>query len=123
MYTDIQKVRLQLKGVDSSLVPDTSDDAFSLETAISKARAIIDAYLGSRWIVPEPVPELVSQTATDLSVGFVLEWIYSEGVDSSVLPWETRFKRAKDTLEKIADGRIDAGLQPKTEDDGGVWIV
>lgn len=123
MYTDVQKVRLELKGVDSSVVPDTSDDVFSLETAVKKACAIVDAYIGIGWIVPEPVPELICQATTDLSAGFVLEWLYSEGVDSSTAVWETRMKRAKEMLEKIADGRIEAGLFPKTDDVGGVWIA
>lgn len=123
MYTDVQKVRLELKGVDSALVPDSSETAFSLGTAISKACAIVDAYLGTNWTVPTPVPELVAQVATDLSVGLVLEWLYSEGVEASVGVWESKIKRAKELLEKIADGRIEAGLQPKTEDVGGVWVA
>lgn len=123
MYTDVQKVRRELKGVDSSLVPDSSETEFSLGTAISKACAIIDAYLGANWIVPSPVPELVAQVATDLSVGLVLEWLYSEGVEASVGVWESKIKRAKDLLEKMADGRIEAGLLSKTEDAGGVWVA
>ena len=123
MYTDVQKVRRELKGVDSSLVPDSSETEFSLGTAISKAWAIIDAYLGANWIVPSPVPELVAQVATDLSVGLVLEWLYSEGVEASVGVWESKIKQAKDLLEKMADGRIEAGLLSKTEDAGGVWVA
>jgi phage gp36-like protein len=123
MYTTAEKVRRELKGVDSILVPDTSDTAFSLDTAITKACAIVDAYLGTNWTVPDPVPELVSQAATDLSTGFVLEWLYSEGIEASASVWETRIRRAKDLLEKMADGRIEAGLEPKTEDAGGVWVA
>jgi phage gp36-like protein len=123
MYTDVQKVRLELKGVDSSIVPDNSDDVFSLVTAITKACAIVDAYIGVNWSVPESVPDLVCQAATDLSVGFVLEWLYSEGVEASVGVWESKIRNVKDMLEKIANGRIEAGLLPKSDDVGGVWVV
>lgn len=123
MYTDVQKVRRELKGVDSDLVPDSSETAFSLGTAIAKACAIINAYLGANWTVPTPVPELITQVATDLSVGLVLEWLYSEGVEASAGVWESKIKRAKELLEKMADGRIEADLLPKTQDVGGVWVA
>lgn len=123
MYTTKEKVRAELKGVDTVLVPDTSEDGFSLETAITKASAIVDAYLGASWTVPEPTPEIVASACTDLATGLVLEWLYSEGAEGYPPVYETRIRRAKDLLEKMADGRIEAGLASKSESTGGVWVA
>lgn len=123
MYTTKEKVRAELKGVDSVLVPDTSEDGFSLETAITKASAIVDAYLGASWSVPEPTPEIVASACTDLATGLVLEWLYSEGTEGYPPIYESRIKRAKDLLEKMADGRIEAGLTSRSSSTGGVWVA
>ena len=123
MYTTVEKVRTELKGVDSVLVPDSSETGFSLEVAIAKASAIVDAYVGGNWTVPSPAPEIIVQTCTDLTCGLVLEWLYSEGCDTYPPVYEARIKRAKDMLERIADGRVEAGLEKRNGYSGGVWVA
>jgi len=75
-------------------------DADVLERAIDDASAIMDGYIGARYVVPlsDPVPDIVSVTAADL----VRCQLYDSGtVDKA----EARCERAMKWLRDVAAGR------------------
>lgn len=122
MHTTAENVRKALKGVDSSVIPDASEDGFSIELAISKASRLVDVVLSGYFTVPEDTPPIIGEIATDLAVAFCLDWIYMEENSGYCQAAHNKYKRSLDLLKDIRDGKMDAGLVKKVAFNSGLWV-
>jgi phage gp36-like protein len=77
--------------------------------AIEDADATIDAYCQGRYTIPlSPVPDKIRQVSVDIAIYN----LFSRRGDTAP---ETRKDRHKDAirfLEKVAEGKLDLGIQP-----------
>ena len=121
MYTTIIEVRKSLKGVDSSIIPDTSDVAFSIEQAIKKGDRIVTAYLAETFVIPDSPPELIAEISTELAVSFCLEFLYSEENGGYYETARRKYERALKLLEGIVEGTVESGLERQVSW-GELWV-
>lgn len=122
MHTTAENVRKALKGVDSSVIPDSSEDGFSIDLAISKASRLADVVLSGYFTVPEATPPIIEEITTDLAVAFCLDWIYMEENSGYCQAAHNKYKRSLDLLKDIRDGKMDAGLMKKEAFNSGLWV-
>ncbi|HOO96960.1 MAG TPA: DUF1320 family protein [Caldisericia bacterium] len=121
MYTDITQVRKTLKGIDSSIIPNSSETEFSIDYAITKAGRIIDAHLGDQFEMPQPAPEAIVEIATELSASFCLEYLYSEENGGFFETAHRKYRRAVELLTDIRNGKSSIGLEAKPDWEG-LWV-
>ena len=106
---------------EDSLIQLTDDegtgavDDDKVDKAISGADAKIDSYCQSRYAIPlSPVPA----TILDISVDIAIYKLYSRRADTIPEIRRDNYKDAIRFLEKVAEGKIDLGVQPPPEAPG-----
>lgn len=100
-YTTPKDIRKIIRKLPTSI---TDED---IQTHIDTTEAYVNGSLGVVFQVPfEPVPELVKNIATDMSIFFMTESLYSSNMPNLDEYQETRFERAKEMLNSIAIGDI-----------------
>jgi phage gp36-like protein len=103
-YTSPAKV----KGILRKLPNSVTDE--EIQQHIDKADALIDSYLGEVYSTPfNPVPKLIEHIATDLSVFFLAESLFSSNQPNLDEYQETRYERSIKLLEMILDGELSLG--------------
>jgi len=126
-YTTREEVREILRQTDATTgtAADLEDD--KLDLAITDASAEVDGYLSARYTVPftPTYPPLVV-SITRAIAAYLADLNYRQNVDydTPLDPVYLRYQRAKDTLEKLSDGRmqlpdVDDGEPPTAE---GLYI-
>jgi len=81
-------------------------DSAVVDTAISKASALVDGYVGSKYALPLPsVPMILVQPCVDIAVYFL-----SGDAGSMTEQRKERYKDAKALLSDIARGVVSLGL-------------
>lgn len=74
---------------------------------IDKAEAYINGLLGEVFYTPfDPVPKLIEVIATDLSVFFLAESLYSSNLPNLDEYQKTRYERSIKMLSEIAGGDL-----------------
>jgi len=92
--------------VGSDSVQVASTDVSSIFS--SDAESFIDAYVSRRYVVPlNPVPSLITQIASDLSIFNMMVEKLPQVPDF----FQPRYDRAIKTLEMIRDGKMDLTSQ------------
>lgn len=109
-YSTIDDISLLLPVAETIRLTDDESLGVAGEARISdaiiKADSEIDAYCGSRYVVPvSPVPELLKKLSVDIAVYN----LYSRSV--MVMPdvWSQRYRNAIRRLEGISKGLVSLG--------------
>ncbi len=96
----------------------SSEDVTSI--FIADAESFIDAYLGSRYVTPiTPVPSLITQIASDLSIFNMLTEKQVQVPDFM----QARYDRQISILEQLRDGNmvLPSDVSPVAAGDNEVW--
>jgi phage gp36-like protein len=100
-YTTPKLIKDIMRKLPSSI---TDED---IQLAINKAEAYVNGSLGGVFRVPfNPVPQLIEDVTTDLSIFFLSESLYSSSQPNLDEYQVNRLKRAKEMLEEIAKGDL-----------------
>lgn len=106
-YTSPSNVREIMRKLPTSV---TDQD---IEYHISKADAIINSKLGGVFAIPfNPTPVLIQHIATDLSVFFLAESLYSSNMPNLDEYQKTRYDRSIEMLDQIGAGDLYIGVNP-----------
>jgi phage gp36-like protein len=103
----------------------TSIKDSDIQFHIDKAEAYVNGYLGGVFNIPfDPVPKLIQNITTDLSIFFMAESFYSSNQPNLDEYQETRYERSIKMLEQIVSGDlvliIDGEIQrPRDSDASG----
>ena len=107
-YTTPTKVRVIMRKLPTSV---TDSD---IDTFIDRAGNYIDALLGEVFVVPfSTTPALIGDIATDLTVFFLAESLYSSQSPNMDEYQYKRYDRAVEFLTKIANGDLSIGATRK----------
>ncbi len=123
MYAGIQDVRKALRGIGEEVIPDTSENKFSIEQAILKASRMVDLVVSCNFQVPDLVPLPIREITVDLACSFCLEYVFQEQGDSWCQQAQNLYKRSLDMLREIRDGRVSADLLPRSGVPSGLWVA
>ena len=86
-------------------------DAGVVTEAISKADAIIDSYIGGRYVTPlSTVPLIIGDISTQLAIYFLWERRHRQDMPQSLMEI---YKNLIARLKSVHDGQIDLPIMPK----------
>ena len=104
-YADINDVFSRFKPI-RTMIGAGSFEVASLDVNsifVSDAESLVDAYLAKRYVVPiTPVPSLITQIASDLTIFNLLTEKQVQVPDS----FQARYDRSIKTLEMLRDGEM-----------------
>jgi phage gp36-like protein len=92
-------------------LPSSVTDA-DIQFHAEKATAYINGLLGKVFVTPftEPVPPLIKHIATDLTVFFLAEDLYSSNQPNLDEYHQKRYERVMKMLGELMDGTLDIGI-------------
>jgi phage gp36-like protein len=103
-YTSPEKI----KGIMRKLPNSVTDQ--DIQQHIDKADALIDSYLGEVYSTPfNPVPKLIENISTDLSIFFLAESLFSSNQPNLDEYQGKRYERSIKLLEMIIAGELSLG--------------
>lgn len=109
-YVTVDAIRMEMK-----LLPDRVTDEM-INTYIKRAGAIIDAYVGQRYVLPirppYTTPDMLEAIALDITVFLLYQALYTSNAPNMDEYQERRYDIALKRLDDIRNGKLNIPLLP-----------